>query len=1370
MQKLSTKIKQALVIEADADQRNRVAELLSARGFEVSACDSLEAGRRFFRRHPLVLAGEFGENGDAQVFVDYVRDLAGESQPYVIRMLSGDDAYTKPSGTGVNDVLAKPVDEPLFELKLKAAQLWLGDDEDVVVKEEKKSEVEGGGDEESQSEENEPKPLRAAARKKFGADELESMRQLAVLVDASPSGMALFDSEMRYLIANRKWKQAFALEDDELVGRAHHDIFLEVSPDWERLCVDCLEAGVPQTGSELVEWANGEREWVRWTMTPWSDKAREEDGMSVTFESIPDPRLSFRQEVSETDSDLASVLAQSGAAPVVVLDLDGSIVRSNRKAREIGRWQPGRARQRYADIFLQGDARAEFVETFQHFAERAERDGDFEFAAVSIDITEDEEGRTRRLAWHNFPRRANDGSISGMIRIGVDPREVSGAGGGLSGDSEMWMELMPQPFFKVRVADGLIVSSNRAWTELRGSGEGESLIDAVHVDDRSRFEDAIADLRDSGSRMRLPLRLVDANRNARWMRMVVDPKRFGNRTKAQELIGFCEDAEAQKHLEQELASLQAKHDELLEQSASDSATKELIESDVATAKGEIEHLRTELSKAKAELVKVAPGGPAADPAAAAKVKEAIQQFQQREASLKEELTIVRGQQKQLTEELQRFASISENAPFGLIVLDREGRVLYANPAHLSVVGSDVRKSERFEDWLAKHCPDNSPAAIDSMILAWREEVWRKQQTRLFPVRADDDTVHELEFRPKMVRDGQFLVSIFDVTDARRSEQALSSSEAKFRALFQDAGVPIALVDAKGQVFDANSALEKLLGHPRMDILRRGIEDFVHEADRDVRSILLGDLKTSHTPSGSANVRLKGASEKEVMTEMQITLVRNVDGDLLFSAYFFRELGASAAPASDEAKTDAGATGAELEVAPEAMMIFDSRGVIGGWIPDRSVGFPWSDWKKEEVVGKGVLDVLPAMGTGLAAAVAKARTDGGVVDHSFEVDGDIFVGRVTKLGDDSSVLSLRPGSAPSDKGDAEVPADGNALRQRDAFMSMHDGVVMADLKGRITDWNQGAERMFGYSAEEAVDKGLYMLYSPNDPKTFKKDFTTGISSDRRWERETAFFRKDGSEGLCEAVFVPALNEKGKAIGLVGVNRELKEPRVVEVEVPVEKVVEVPASPPVKSEAPAAPVSDDEREKLMARMRDNVTTIKTLMNLQMRSMKDAGALNALGASQLRVEALSILQKHESVNGNEAEIDFGGFVREFVQFLLEEIGPEETGIEVHLNVKNLVLSPETATPLALVLNELLSNSLKHAFTGREAGIIAISSSLGTDEGVLVVKDDGCGLPDWLQIDESPGLGLQIVHALSGQLGGGVELGDGLETEFHVRFKRNF
>ena len=141
-----------------------------------------------------------------------------------------------------------------------------------------------------------------------------------------------------------------------------------------------------------MEWANGTLEWVRWTMSPWRDAVTGDDGMAVTFESIPDPRLSLRQDSSVSDSDLASDLAQSGAAPVLVLDLHGTIVRSNRKARGLGNWQPGRAGQSYGEVFLSGDDRRNFADDFQAFAVGAERDNVFNFPSVSIEQTEAVDG------------------------------------------------------------------------------------------------------------------------------------------------------------------------------------------------------------------------------------------------------------------------------------------------------------------------------------------------------------------------------------------------------------------------------------------------------------------------------------------------------------------------------------------------------------------------------------------------------------------------------------------------------------------------------------------------------------------------------------------------------------------------------------------------------------------------------------------------------------------------------------------------------------------------------------------------------------------------------------------------------------------
>ncbi len=1209
------------------------------------------------------------------------------------------------------------------------------------------------------------KPMRAAARRTAEALAGDTSGYLAKLVDVTPSGMALFDSEMRYLIANRRWKNAFGLEDDEIIGRSHQDIFLETSSDWEQLCLDCLEAGVPQAGSELVEWADGTREWVRWTMSPWRDDEAEH-GLAITFDAIADPRVSIRKNLTAEEEDLASAFAHTSEAPVLVLDMDGTIVRSNRKARELGNWQPGKAGQGFAEVFLGKEDAVDFAERIEQFAQSAHGDGVFDFPAVSIEKVETEGESARRVAWHSFPRHAHDGSINGLIRVGIDAGELSAktAAAGGSGDAEAWMDLMPQPFFRLRAEDGAILFSNRAWHGFRGAVEpdGEiNLFEVVHEDDSERLAMAVADLRESGGRVNLPVRITTRDDENRWFRLIIDPGRFGNTGSRGELIGYCEDAAAQKHLEEELADLQARHDRLVEESESANVSRESIESDAATAKDELARLRADLAREKAarsELEAVAKSIEGKAPKAA----EVAQKFQEKEAVLTNELgqmqdaiKSLRDENRKLGEERQRFASISESAPFGIVVLSRDGSTLYANPGHLGVVGSDIRKSGKFEEWLSAHCPDESPAATEKLAEAWREEVWRKQQTRIFPVRADDDSLRELEFRPKMLRDGQFLVSIFDVTDARRSEEALASSEARFRALFQDAGVPIALEDAEGKIYDANPALEKMLGHSRMNILRRGIRDFLAKKDAETQSLLLRELESSHSPTGSADVRLSPSSGEELPVEMQVALVRNVEGDLMFTAYFFRE-SRDRREARDESPKRP-----SMSLVPDTVVQIDQGGIVREWIAGAAPDAPWHSVQPNDAVGKSLRDLVPALGENFADSLASGRNTTRPVDYSFDEGGRKFSCRHVTDKKGNVVLTLCEAVAgPENQDPPAAKVDAAAQRQRQALLCMRDGIVITDLKGRITDINAGTEEMFGYSADEIIGKGLYTLYAPNDPKSFKQRFTTGISKFRKWEEQTEIARKDGSAGLCEALFVPMMDSNGKAIGLVGVNRALAEPRP---SVPAEPA---PAAIPVA--APAAAPGAGELNRLLANKRDSIEAIKTLMNLQKGSLKDAGALNALEASRLRVEALAILQKHEFATEGGLQVDFGKFVREFVQFLLEEIGPEETGIEVHLNVKNVVLAPETATPLALVLNELLCNSLKHAFKGREAGVIAIQAALDGSGGRLAVKDDGTGLPDWLQINESPGLGLQIVHALAEQLKGSIELGDELETEFRVNFEQ--
>ena len=113
-------------------------------------------------------------------------------------------------------------------------------------------------------------------------------------------------------------------------------------------------------------------------------------------------------------------------------------------------------------------------------------------------------------------------------------------------------------------------------------------------------------------------------------------------------------------------------------------------------------------------------------------------------------------------------------------------------------------------------------------------------------------------------------------------------------------------------------------------------------------------------------------------------------------------------------------------------------------------------------------------------------------------------------------------------------------------------------------------------------------------------------------------------------------------------------------------------------------------------------------------------------------------------------------FKEHLLGVVGPKQTAVEVHLNVKGITLPVDLAEPLSIVLHELLCNSLKHGFVSQRAGMIGVSMEVGPQVGWLVVHDDGVGLPRGFDPDNSAGLGLRIAGQFAAQAGGKIGVAD--------------
>ncbi|MHB0955753.1 MAG: sensor histidine kinase [Pirellulaceae bacterium] len=187
----------------------------------------------------------------------------------------------------------------------------------------------------------------------------------------------------------------------------------------------------------------------------------------------------------------------------------------------------------------------------------------------------------------------------------------------------------------------------------------------------------------------------------------------------------------------------------------------------------------------------------------------------------------------------------------------------------------------------------------------------------------------------------------------------------------------------------------------------------------------------------------------------------------------------------------------------------------------------------------------------------------------------------------------------------------------------------------------------------------------------------------------------------------------------------------------------------------------------RVKNNMQVMSSLVSLQAERVSDAAMREVLQDVIHRVRSMALV--HETLYGS-ADLDrveFAEYARRLLTYLWRAHTATASGIRLVLDLEPICISINAAVPCGLILNELVSNALKHAFRGRTGGEVAVSLR-GTPEGrvCLRVRDNGVGLPagfDWRQADS---LGLCLIHLLAGQLHATAEVTCDEGTEFAVVF----
>jgi two-component sensor histidine kinase len=187
----------------------------------------------------------------------------------------------------------------------------------------------------------------------------------------------------------------------------------------------------------------------------------------------------------------------------------------------------------------------------------------------------------------------------------------------------------------------------------------------------------------------------------------------------------------------------------------------------------------------------------------------------------------------------------------------------------------------------------------------------------------------------------------------------------------------------------------------------------------------------------------------------------------------------------------------------------------------------------------------------------------------------------------------------------------------------------------------------------------------------------------------------------------------------------------------------------------------------RVKNNLQVISSLISLQAQRVEDPAIQDMFLESQHRIRSMALIHDKLYRSPDLARIDFAGYIESLAAHLVHSLQVDPSRVRLVLDIKDVVLDIHSAIPLGLIINELISNALKHAFPwNREGTVRVFLRPAEASRYRLVVSDDGVGFPAGLDLRKAETLGLQIVTMLAEQLDGTVSVNREGGTAFTVEF----
>ena len=300
-------------------------------------------------------------------------------------------------------------------------------------------------------------------------------------------------------------------------------------------------------------------------------------------------------------------------------------------------------------------------------------------------------------------------------------------------------------------------------------------------------------------------------------------------------------------------------------------------------------------------------------------------------------------------------------------------------------------------------------------------------------------------------------------------------------------------------------------------------------------------------------------------------------------------------------------------------------------------------------------------------------------------------------------------------------------------------------GVITFANDAYCRACGKEKEELIGSSLFD-YIPDYEKTrLKNHFKSFTKAQSVKIIEHRVLGVDNSHQIQQWTDRAIFDEKGNIVEFQSVGRDVTELRLVQQKYELKESL---------------------LKEIHHRVKNNLQVISSFIDLQTYYIKNKDVNKILKQSQNRISAIALVYDHLCKSEEISNIYMKQYVKELTNSLSVSLNSQNRRIRINQNIGDILLDINKAIPCGLIINELITNSLKHAFPDEKRGDVDIELNENSKKYILKVSDNGIGMPDTFNIENSDSLGLQIVASLTKQINGQLKIKNGGGAEFNIVF----